>query len=126
VLFTDLPGYGYAKVSREISEDWARFVDPYLHQRSSLTLCLALVDANVPPQTSDRQLLEFLEAAKRPHAIVATKCDRLSGNELPRALKTLEKEYAGATIIPFSAKTGAGKNDLWGLIRDSVLKTPAL
>ena len=57
LLFTDLPGYGYAKVSREISEDWARFVDPYLHQRSSLTLCLALVDANVPPQVSDRQLL---------------------------------------------------------------------
>jgi len=126
LLFTDLPGYGYAKVSREISEDWARFVDPYLHQRSSLTLCLALVDVNVPPQASDRQLLEFLEAARRPHAIVATKCDRLSGNELPRALKTLGQEYAGATIIPFSAKTGAGKDDLWGLIRDSVSKTPAL
>src|SRR5713226_618326 len=88
LLFTDLPGYGYAKVSREISADWARFVDPYLHQRSSLALCLALVAANVPPQPSDRQLLELLEAAKRPHAIVATKCDRLSGNELPRALKT--------------------------------------
>ncbi len=126
MLFTDLPGYGYAKVSREISEDWARFVDPYLHQRSSLTLCLALVDANVPPQTSDRQLLEFLEAAKRPHAIIATKCDRLSGNELPRALRTLGQEYAGATIIPFSAKTGAGKDDLWSLIRESVSKTPAL
>jgi GTP-binding protein len=126
LLFTDLPGYGYAKISREISEDWARFVDPYLHQRSTLTLCLALVDANVPPQASDRQLLEFLEAARRPHVIVATKCDRLSGNELPRALKTLGQEYAGATIIPFSAKTGAGKDDLWGLIRDSVSKTPAL
>jgi GTP-binding protein len=126
LLFTDLPGYGYAKVSREISEDWARFVDPYLHQRSSLTLCLALVDANVSPQASDRQLLEFLEAARRPHVIVATKCDRLSGNELPRALKTLGQEYAGATIIPFSAKTGAGKDDLWSLIRDSVSKTPAL
>src|SRR6266481_300050 len=109
LLFTDLPGYGYAKVSREISEDWARFVDPYLHQRSSLTLCLALVDANVPPQVSDRQLLEFLEAAKRPHVIVATKCDRLSGNELPR-----------------SAKTGAGKDDLWNLIQHSLSKTPAL
>jgi GTP-binding protein len=126
LLFTDLPGYGYAKVSREISQDWARFVDPYLHQRSSLTLCLALVDANVPPQASDRQLLEFLVAAGRPHAIVATKCDRLSGNELPRALKTLGLEYSGATILPFSAKTGAGKDDLWSLIRDSILKIPAL
>jgi GTP-binding protein len=126
LLFTDLPGYGYAKISREISQDWARFVDPYLHQRSTLTLCLALVDVNVPPQASDRQLLQFLEAAGRPHAIVATKCDRLSGNELPRALKTLKQEYTGSTIIPFSAKTGAGKDDLWGLIRDSVSQPPAI
>jgi GTP-binding protein len=126
LLFTDLPGYGYAKVSREISQDWARFVDPYLHQRSTLTLCLALVDVNVPPQESDRQLLQFLEAAKRPHVIVATKCDRLSGNELPRALKTLGQEYSGATIIPFSAKTGAGKDDLWGLIRQASSKTIAV
>lgn len=126
LLFTDLPGYGYAKVSREISQEWSKFVDPYLHQRSTLALCLALVDANVPPQASDGQLLEFLQAAGRPYVIVATKCDRLSGNELPRALKTLRQEYSGATILPFSAKTGAGKDDLWNLIRDSVLKTPAL
>src|SRR5438045_9035568 len=61
LLFTDLPGYGYAKVSREISQEWSKFVDPYLHQRSTLALCLALVDANVPPQPSDSQLLEFLD-----------------------------------------------------------------
>ncbi len=126
LLFTDLPGYGYAKISREISQDWARFVDPYLHQRSTLTLCLALVDVNVPPQASDSQLLEFLKAARRPHAIVATKCDRLSGNQLPTALRTLGQEYAGATIIPFSAKTGTGKDELWGLIRDSVSHAPAI
>src|SRR5712692_1352659 len=89
LLFTDLPGYGYAKVSREISEDWARFVDPYLHQRSSLTLCLALVDANVPPQPSDGQLLEFLASKGRPHIVVATKCDRLSGNKLQQAMHAL-------------------------------------
>jgi GTP-binding protein len=123
-LFTDLPGYGYAKVSREISQDWTRFIDPYLHQRSTLALCLALVDSNVPPQESDRQLIEFLRAARRPHVLVATKCDRLSGNELPRALKTLSEQYAGATIVPFSAKTGTGKDDLWGVIRDSVSKVP--
>ena len=126
LLFTDLPGYGYAKVSREISQDWARFVDPYLHQRSTLALCFALVDANVPPQDSDRQLVEFLKTARRPHVIVATKCDRLSGNELPRALKTLREQYAGTTILPFSAKTGAGKDDLWGVIRESLAKSAAV
>src|ERR1035438_3368306 len=53
MLFADLPGYGYAKVSREIADDWARFVDPYIHQRSSLALCLVLADSNIPPQASD-------------------------------------------------------------------------
>jgi len=104
--FADLPGYGYAKVSREISDDWARFVDPYLHQRPSLALCLALVDSNIPPQESDGQLLEFLASKGRPHAIVATKCDRLSGNQLRQAMHTLGQAYGGVPIVAFSAKTG--------------------
>ncbi|MGA2353232.1 MAG: ribosome biogenesis GTP-binding protein YihA/YsxC [Terriglobales bacterium] len=115
--FADLPGYGYAKVSRAISEDWARFVDPYLHQRSNLALCLALVDSNIPPQESDRQLLEFLAAKGRPHVIVATKCDRLSGNQVRHAMDALGRAYSGVPIIGFSAKTGTGKEELWQQIR---------
>jgi len=125
MLFADLPGYGYAKVSREISEEWARFVDPYLHQRSSLALCLALVDSNIPPQESDGQLLEFLASKGRPHVIVATKCDRLSGNQLQQAIRTLEQAYAGTPIVAFSAKTGVGKDELWQQIRASVSNFPA-
>jgi GTP-binding protein len=120
MLFADLPGYGYAKVSREISEDWSRFVDPYLHQRSSLALCLALVDANIPPQESDAQLLEFLAAKGRPHVIVATKCDRMSSNQLQQAMHTLGQAYSGTPIVAFSAKTGAGKDELWQQIRGSL------
>jgi len=119
LLFTDLPGYGYAKISREVSQDWARFVDPYLRERPTLALCLALVDSNIPPQASDRQLLEFLGATGRHHVIIATKCDRLSSNELQSALRTLGHEYPATTIVPFSAKTGAGKDELWNLIRHS-------
>jgi GTP-binding protein len=125
LLFTDLPGYGYAKVSREISGDWARFVDPYLHQRSSLALCLALVDSNIAPQESDGQLLEFLASKGRPHIIVATKCDRLSGNQLRQAMDTLGKAYAGVPIVSFSAKTGAGKEELWSRILASLPQSPA-
>ena len=124
-LFTDLPGYGYAKVSREISQEWAGFVDPYLHQRSTLALCFALVDANIPPQQSDRQLIEFLASLGRPHAIVATKCDRMSGNALAQAMRKLAQEYPGTPLLPFSAKTGAGKEELWEQIRSSVEKFPA-
>jgi GTP-binding protein len=126
LLFADLPGYGYAKVSREISEDWARFVDPYLHQRSSLALCLVLVDANIPPQESDGQLLEFLASKGRPHAIVATKCDRMSGNQLRQAMQTLGQAYGGVPIVAFSAKTGVGKDELWQQIRACLPNFPAV
>jgi GTP-binding protein len=125
LLFADLPGYGYAKVSREISSDWARFVDPYLHQRSTLALCLALVDSNIPPQESDAQLLEFLATKGRPYVIVATKCDRLSGNGLQQAIRTLGEAYAGAPIIAFSSKSGTGKEELWQAIRASLANFPA-
>lgn len=125
LLFTDLPGYGYAKVSREISQDWSRFVDPYLTERPSLALCLALIDTTIPPQAIDRQLLEFLAATKRNHIIVATKCDRLSGNEVRQALRTLGQEYADTPILPFSARTGAGKDDLWAQILLSISNFPA-
>ena len=89
ILFADLPGYGYAKVSREIADDWARFVDPYLHQRSSLALCLALVDSNIPPQQSDQQLLEFLSAKGRPHIV-----DAIKNGEIQLVFNTTEGAQA--------------------------------
>jgi GTP-binding protein len=122
--FVDLPGYGYAKVSREVSGDWARFVDPYLHERTSLALCLALIDSNVPLQASDGQLLEFLAAVGRAHVIVATKCDRLSGNQLRQALDRLGEAYSGVPILAFSAKTGVGKEELWAQIRGAIPAAP--
>jgi GTP-binding protein len=117
LVFTDLPGYGYAKLSREVSAQWPSFIDPYLRERPTLALCLALVDCNIPPQESDQQLIEFLTATARPFLIVATKSDRLSGNQLQNALRTLGNLYAGARIVPFSAKTGAGKDEVWTEIR---------
>ena len=117
LIFADLPGYGYAKVSREISEQWPSFIEPYLRERSSLALCMALVDVNVPPQASDRQLLDFLESGGRPLIIVATKSDRLSGNQLGNAVRTMAQEYPRANIVPYSARTGAGREELWQQIR---------
>jgi len=117
VIFTDLPGYGYAKISREVAQGWSAFIDPYLKERPSLALCLALIDVNVPPQESDRQLLDFLRSEERPFVIVATKTDRLSGNQLTKALQTLAKEFGGARTVPYSARTGAGRDELWREIR---------
>ena len=79
--FADLPGYGYAKISRSISAEWPKFIEPYLAEREPLRLCVCLIDSNVPPQPRDKQLFEWLRHAGRAFVVVATKIDRLSGNE---------------------------------------------
>jgi GTP-binding protein len=119
LIFADLPGYGYAKISREISQEWPKFIEPYLNDRPTLGLCVVLVDANVPPQQSDRQLLDFLSASQRAFLVVATKSDRLSNNQLHGALRTLTQEYPAGRLLPFSAKTGAGREELWKEIRQA-------
>ena len=123
LIFADLPGYGYARLSREISAEWPKFIDPYLTERSTLALCVALIDANVPPQPTDRQLLDFLAASEREFLLVATKSDRLSNNQLHAALRTLAAEYPAAHLLPYSAKTGAGRDELWKQIRQAAHAT---
>ncbi|MGO8793730.1 MAG: ribosome biogenesis GTP-binding protein YihA/YsxC [Candidatus Sulfotelmatobacter sp.] len=120
LIFADLPGYGYAKLSREISAEWPRFIEPYLNDRPALALCVALVDTNIPPQESDRQLLDFLSASGRDFLVIATKSDRLSNNQLRNALKILSEAYPAAPVIAFSSKTGAGREEVWGKIRQCV------
>jgi GTP-binding protein len=78
------------------------------------------VDVNVPPQESDRQLLAFLTSSGRPFLIVGTKSDKLSGNQLRNALQMLGREYPQARIVPFSAKSAAGQEELWKEIRAAV------
>ena len=119
LLLVDLPGYGYAKAPRDVVAQWSKFIDPYLRERESLALCVALVDASVPPQESDQRLLDFLRAAERKFIVVGTKADRLSGNKLRTALKGLEQGLGASPILPFSSKTGAGKAELWRAIRAS-------
>ena len=125
LIFADLPGYGYAKISREISAEWPKFIEPYLHQRSTLALCIALIDANVPPQQSDRQLLDFLSASGRDFLVIATKSDRMSNNRLNNALRTLAQEYPSARLLAYSAKTGAGRDELWKAIRQMAQQAAA-
>lgn len=120
VIFADLPGYGYARVPREISEKWSSFIEPYLRQRETLALCLSLVDISVPQQESDRRLLDFLHTAQRPFIIVATKSDRLSNNQLQNSLRKLGQQYPETKIVGYSARTGAGWQELWQEIRQKV------
>lgn len=123
LIFADLPGYGYAKISKSISAGWPAFIEPYLALRTTLKLCICLVDSNVPPQQSDRQLIDWLRAAGREFAVVATKIDRLSGNERTRNLLALKKGLELDEVLPISAKTGSGMNELWARIENAASVT---
>jgi GTP-binding protein len=112
-VFADLPGYGYAKLPRELTAEWPKFIEPYLQARESLMLCIVLVDANIPSQHSDKQLVEWLQHAGRRYAIVATKADRLSGSKLTHAMHGLRSDFQTERIIPFSARGGVGRDQLW-------------
>jgi GTP-binding protein len=119
LVFADLPGYGYAKISKSISAGWPAFIEPYLAIRSTLKLCVCLVDSNVPAQDSDRQLMDWLRAAGRDFAVVATKIDRLSGNERTRNMLGLKKGLELDEVLPVSAKTGYGIKELWARIEEA-------
>ncbi len=113
LLFADLPGYGYAKISREISAEWPKFIEPYLEQRQTLALCIVLVDSNIPPQEKDKQLINWLKYNHRPFIVVGTKADRVSKNTLSNSMKTMKSGFGLEQILPYSTKTGDGRADLW-------------
>lgn len=112
-LFADLPGYGYAKISKSVSAEWPKFIEPYLAERSTLALCICLVDSNIPPQASDILLAEFLRDIDRSYLVVATKADRLSGNGRAKAKQTLSHALGTDNLLLCSAKTGLGMKELW-------------
>jgi GTP-binding protein len=114
LIFADLPGYGYAKISKSVSAEWPKFIEPYLAERETLALGVCLVDTNIPPQASDTQLIDFFKQTQRPYLVVGTKADRLSNNELAKSLAALKREHGVDEVLAVSAKTDAGTKALWG------------
>jgi GTP-binding protein len=113
LIFADLPGYGYAKISKSISAEWPQFIEPYIAERETLALCVCLVDTNIPPQPNDHQLITYLKQTQRPFLVVGTKADRLSNNVLAKNVAALKREHEVEEILPVSAKTDAGTKALW-------------
>ncbi|MEE3362656.1 MAG: ribosome biogenesis GTP-binding protein YihA/YsxC [Anaerovoracaceae bacterium] len=107
----DLPGYGYAKVSKSMSEDWGRMMDDYFAERRSLRKVVLLVDIRHEPTAQDVQMYDYMKYYGLDGLIVATKADKLSNNQKNRALAVIRKTLGAgdAKIIPVSAlkKTGA-------------------
>lgn len=118
LIFADLPGYGYANISKSVSSEWPKFIEPYLAERETLALAVCLVDTNIPPQKSDRQLIDFFRETGRPFLVVGTKADRLSNSALAKSLAALKREHEVDEVLPVSTKTGAGVKTLWGRLMD--------
>ena len=120
LIFADLPGYGYAKISKSISVEWPKFIEPYLAERETLALCICLVDTNIPPQENDTQLVTYLKQTQRPFLVVGTKADRLSNNQLAKSMAALKKAHGVEEVLAVSAKTDAGTKALWAKLMEVV------
>ncbi|MDX2151245.1 MAG: ribosome biogenesis GTP-binding protein YihA/YsxC [Bryobacteraceae bacterium] len=115
-VFVDLPGYGYARAPRAVSEGWKRTIDAYLTERPTLALSVILLDARRGWMETDLELKRWLEAHQRRYLVVATKVDKLNRKEEVQGLAAIRKELAGGEPVAFSAKTGRGVRELWQVI----------
>ena len=118
--FVDLPGYGYANVSKTTRNSWGRMIETYLTGRKELKLVLMLVDCRIPPTESDRMLKEWLDHNGIPNAVVLTKADKLSKSQLTKALRTSAEILKTKETIAFSAVTGFGKDAVLSRIREAI------
>ncbi len=113
--FCDLPGYGWAQVSRAERERWAAMIEEYLRGREDLRAVVLIVDARHPPQPADHEAMAFLQAMGRPVVVAATKVDKLPrARRLPAARAVARELGLGdGQAIPFSAVEGEGTDALW-------------
>ena len=118
--FVDLPGYGYAKVSKTMRADWGKMAEEYLAKRRELVLSIQLIDSRHAPTELDLKLNEWLIFNQKKHIVVATKADKLSSNKLNKSFQEMEKTLPESKIILYSAETGKGRDELWREILNSL------
>ena len=115
ISFVDLPGYGFAKVSRSVKKDWGDMIEAYLRERQSLCLVVFILDVRRDPSTDDLSLRDWLAHYRIPYVFILTKVDKLSNNQAMSRKKAIEKIIDSSTknkLILFSAKTKKGKDDI--------------
>ena len=119
MCFVDLPGYGYAKVSKKERQRWAPIIEEYLELRSNLYGCVHLIDCRHEPTEDDKLMAQWLRMHSIPRVTVITKSDKLSRGALARQVSLIRSELAlfkEELLIPFSARTGDGREQLWKTI----------
>jgi GTP-binding protein len=116
--FCDLPGYGFAKVSKAERDQWAAMIEDYLRERDVLRAVVLIVDVRHPPAESDHEALAFLLGGGRQVVVAATKTDKLSRNRVAAALRAVEADLglSRGEVVPFSAMEGTGAEALWARI----------
>jgi GTP-binding protein len=119
--FADLPGYGYAKVPDHVADRWKPMIESYLGDREALRLVVLLVDGRHDVQDMDAALLEGLRAFDMPVLVVATKVDKLRKHEKKPRMRQLREGFGLAEDqpLPFSARTGEGRDELWRRIESA-------
>ena len=119
--FVDLPGYGFAKVSRGEKNRWAELIEGYFADNRQIALVFQLIDMRHSPSKDDLQMVQFLVEQQLPFVIVLTKKDKLSKTQQQQRLQSLQEEipYASQiTMIPFSAETGEGVEEIHQIIEE--------
>jgi len=117
--FVDLPGYGYAKVPKPVGRQWKKLVEAYFRSRPGVALVLHLVDARLRLTPLDQELAEWLCHLGIPTMVVATKADKLSGNERSSQLRALSSSFEGVPVLLSSAVTGIGCKEIWRRVADT-------
>ena len=119
LYFVDLPGYGYAKVSQETKEKWGKMIERYLHTSKKLLVVFLLVDIRHEPSANDKMMYEWIRYQGYEPVVVATKLDKINRSQTAKAVKTLRTglgmEKKGL-LIPFSAETKQGRDEIWAYI----------
>lgn len=119
LYFVDLPGYGYAKVSQQEKEKWGKMIEKYLHRSKVLQAVFLLVDIRHEPSANDRQMYEWILANGYHPIVIATKLDKINRSQIAKQVK-LVKQGLGVDkdtiVIPFSAETKQGREEIYNLI----------
>ena len=122
----DLPGYGYAKVSNEIKAKWGRMIENYLHGSKQLKAVFLLIDIRHEPSANDKDMYQWILAQGYEPVIIATKLDKIKRSQVQKQLKILKdglKLVPGTQLIPFSAETKQGRDEIWNLITSYMEET---
>src|SRR5215204_7700524 len=118
--FVDFPGFGYARVPKEIKSSWGEMATSFLAKRRQLVLSIHIVDSHHEPTKQDLQLHEWLDESNKPLLIVATKSDKLSNNELKKNLEHIARVLNHDSVVAYSAKSGRGRDEIWRAIKSAL------